>query len=124
MANGALDEQEELRPLPPSKRKKRQRHIFKETLDISIEMIEKYCLSRLTWEEAKPFVDFLEKTYGLFPPKKVRDVIERINRHFDGKLFGKAIKAKQVIMKTAHFKSMNHITRNKHVNLGDDYEKE
>ena len=87
-------------------------------------MIEKYCKSRVTWAEAKPFVDFLEKAYGLFPPKSVNDSIRRIKRAFHRKLYGKTIKAKTVVMKTANFQSMNHITKNKHVNLGEDYERE
>lgn len=122
--SGALDEIEKIEPQAFKKYEKRLRQFKKNKLEPTLKMIEKYCLNRLTWAEAKPFVDFLEKTYGLFPPKKVEAVIDRINQHFNQKLYGKAIKAKTVVMKSAHFQSMNHITRNKHVNLGDEHEKE
>lgn len=121
---GALDEIEEIKPQTSKNNKKSLRQFKKNKLKPTLEMIEAYCLSRLTWREAKPFVDFLEKAYGLFPPKNVKTVIDRINRHFNKKLYGKAIMAKTVVMKTAHFKAMNHITRNKHVNVGEDYERE
>ena len=73
---------------------------------------------------AKPLVDMIEKIYGINPPSNVRKMIRRIKRAFHRKLYGKAIKAKTVVMKTAHFRAMNHITRNKHVNVGEDYERE
>lgn len=82
-------------------------------------MIEQYCISRFCWEDAKPTVDMLEAMYSMNPPPQVDAVIKRIKRHFDEKAYGKDIKANTVIMKVAKFKSMNEITRNNNVTLGD-----
>lgn len=88
-------------------------------LSITIEMIEAYCISRLTWEEAKPFVDFLEKVYGFIPPPKVKASIRRIYQKFDHKIHGKSIIAKKVDIGHAKIGAMNKFTRNKQINLGD-----
>ena len=101
-------------------------------------MIEAYCLSRQTWEEAKPFVDFLEKAYGLFPPKRVKEAILKIGKHFNemkplqvikaktvvvkNSQPLQVIKAKTVVVKNSHFDAFNKITRNRTVKLDNDYE--
>lgn len=122
--SGVTDEIEKIKPQALKTYKRSLRQFKKNKLKSTVEMIETYSKSRLTWAEAKPFVDFLEKTYGLCPPKNVKAAIGRINQHFSEKLYGKDIKAKTVVIKSAHFQSMNHITKNKHVNLGDEYERE
>ena len=120
------EEQENVRPQVTAKNNchLRPRKFTQKRCFIELRSIESYCMKLITWEEAKPLVDMLEKLYGIDPPPSIKKMIRRIKRSFHQKLYGKAIKAKTVVMKSAHFKSMNHITRNKHVNLGDDYEKE
>ena len=118
MSSGAVDEKEELRPRPLKKKiKKKLRPFLNEDLSIPLELFELYILSRITWEEAKPLVDFLEKVYGMFPPKKVSELIEKILRKFDQKLYGRDIKTGKVVFPNAKFDSMNKITGNKRVNV-------
>lgn len=118
MGNGAVDEKEEWRPQPSKKRKRKKlRPLIKEDLSIPFELLEFYVLRILTWEEAKPFVDLLEKIYGLFPPKRVSELIEKILRKFDQKLYGRDIKTDKVVFPNAKFDSLNKITGNKRVNV-------
>ena len=35
---------------------------------INLSDVENYCMKQLTWEEAKPIVDMIEKIYGIDPP--------------------------------------------------------
>lgn len=120
------EEQENVMPQVTAKRKCHLRHrkFTSKRCFIELRSIESYCMRLLTWEEAKPLVDMLEKIYGIDPPPSIKRIIRRIKGAFNHKLYGKAIKAKTVVMKTAHFRAMNHITRNKHVNVGEDYERE
>ena len=122
MISGALDEQQDSRPQPRKKHKKRLWPLVFNNLVITVEMIEAYCLSRQTWEEAKPFVDFLEKAYGLFPPKRVKAAILKIGKHFNEMKPLQVIKAKTVVVKNSHFDAFNNITRNRTVKLDKDYE--
>ena len=84
---------------------------------ISLEIVEKIILDCVTWEEAKPHVDLLEKLYGIDPPPQVKASIKRIKRKFDMKIHRRIIKAKQVVMKNNRIEAMNKITKNKNVKL-------
>lgn len=110
--------------LKPQRRKRRKTHPLRrkkksnEELSITINQLEKYCLACVTWIDAKPLVDMMEKFFGMDPPPPVMRTIDRIKNHFKQLNGGKVIKAKKIIMKHNHFKSMNEITKNKQVNLG------
>jgi uncharacterized UPF0146 family protein len=76
----------------------------------------------LTWEEAKPIVDMVEKIYGIDPPPNVKKTICRIKRKFYQKIYGKALKVKKVVMKAVKIGAWNKITKNRNVNIDKDYE--
>ena len=89
---------------------------------INLSDVENYCMKQLTWEEAKPIVDMVEKIYGIDPPPNVKKTICRIKRKFYQKIYGKAFKVKKVVMKAVKIGAWNKITKNRNVNIDKDYE--
>ena len=89
---------------------------------INLSSLESYCMKLLTWEEAKPIVDMVEKIYGIDPPPNVKMTICRIKRYFNQKIYGQAFKVKKVVMKAVKIGAWNKITKNRNVNIDKDYE--
>ncbi len=121
-----IDEKEHSRPLPPQskkgRKKKQQRLGFREKtnqlLQVDIIWIIQYALSRLTWEEAKHWVFFLEALYGLNPPPIVKAGLRKIYRKFGRKIYGPVVKTRKVVMEKAVIKgAINSIRNNKNVKL-------
>lgn len=104
---------------PRGKKNLRRKSMYKnaQVPSISVKTLEKISLDCVTWEEAKPHVDLLEKAFGMNPPPSVKAAIKRIKRHFCKKLYRQVIKAKMVVMKNNRLEAMNKITNNKHVSI-------
>lgn len=120
------DEKEHSGPLSPQRKKRRkkmqQRSGFSkkttQLLQVDIMHIIHYALSRLTWDEAKHSVFFLEALYGLNPPPIVKAGLRKIYRKFGRKLYGPVVKTSKVVMEQPIIKgAINSIKNNKNVNL-------
>lgn len=117
------NENDALEAVKPQVRREKydlRRNEFKHSakcFSISLETIERITMNCMTWEEAKPHVDLLEKVFGMNPPQAVTISIKRIKKRFEKKVFGRTIKAKTVVMNNNSFEAMNKITKNKHVKL-------
>lgn len=104
---------------PRGKKNLRRNSIHREApvLSISVKTLVKICLECVTWEEAKPLVDLMEKVFGMNPPSTVKASIKRIKRKFSKKFHRQVIKTKKVVMKNNRLEAMNKITNNKHVSI-------
>ena len=104
---------------PQGRKNLRRKHKYgkSQLLSISVKTLEKICLDCVTWEEAKPHVDLLEKVFGMNPPSTVKASIKRIKRRFSKKFHRQVIKTKKVVMKNNRLEAMNKITNNKHVSV-------
>ena len=92
------DDPSELKPWG-GKQKKYQtlRQQTKPQYFIELDFLEKYALSRATWEEARPIVDLLEIKWGLDPPPPVAAVIQRIKEKFSQLIYGPKIDSHDTI---------------------------
>lgn len=104
---------------PQGKKNLRRKHKYGEAqvLSISVKTLENICLDCVTWEEAKPYVDLLEKVFGMDPPSLVKAVIKKIKRRFGRKPYSQLIKTRKVVMRNNRLEAMNKITNNKHVSI-------
>lgn len=103
-----------------SKNKRRSLRLEERNSNESIRLKEiiNYCKKLVTWEEAKPIIDMIEKKVGFDGPPWVLREIQKVKDRFTIKMFGGMIKAEKVNIKKGVFKGpMNNITRNKHVDL-------
>jgi len=121
MTENKIDEPSEQKPQEILKKKKKRclRHEEVKTNEsIRLKEIINYCKKLVTWEEAKPIIDMIEKKVGLDGPPWVLREIQKVKDKFAIKMFGGMIKAEKVNIKKGIFKGpMNEITRNKHVDL-------
>ena len=123
MNDSNFDEIEEsLLQVPANERRYLQQDKPRISGTINLSDVESYCMKQLTWEEAKPIVDMIEKIYGIDPPPNVKKTIRRIKRKFYRKIYGKAFKVKKVVMKAVKIGAWNKITKNRNVNIDKDYE--
>lgn len=119
------DEQEALKPQSQNRKRKRLRNAnqtnSKEVLNISIDMLVKYCLERVTWEEARPVVEIMERQELLNPSPALRAAINRIKQHFNRKIYGRPIRTKKMtVIKPNVYGSFNKFSRNRNVNIGKE----
>ena len=84
-------------------------------------MLEKYCLERVTWEEARPVVEIMERQELLNPSPALRAAINRIKQHFNRKIYGRPIRTKKMtVIKPNVYGSFNKFSRYKNVNIGKE----
>lgn len=69
----------------------------KENYSIELDYLEKYAISRATWEEARPIVDMMEIMWGLDPPPPVAAAIQRIKEKFSHLIYGPKIDSHDTI---------------------------
>lgn len=113
----AADTPSELKPQGKENLRRKQKYGKTKTFSISVKTLERISLDCMTWEEAKPLVDLMEKVFGMNPPPTVKASIRRIKRKFRMKFHQQVIKTKKVVMKNNRLEAMNKITNNKHVSL-------
>ena len=111
------DTPSELKPQGRKNLRRKHKYGKSQLLSISVKTLEKICLDCVTWEEAKPHVDLLEKVFGMDPPPLVKAVIKKIKRRFGRKPYSQLIKTNKVVMKNNRLEAMNKITNNKHVSV-------
>lgn len=100
-------------------RRRHLRHESKKRIESLLlkEMI-RYCMKLVTWEEAKPIIDLIEKKVGFDGPPWILKEIQKVKNKFTIKRPGGMIRAKKVNINKGFFNGpMNKITRNKHVDL-------
>lgn len=121
ITDNKIEDPSELGPQVCRKKKKRRhlRHDSKKEIEsLILKEIINYCKKLVTWEEAKPIIDMIEKKVGFDGPPWVLREIQKVKDRFTIKIFGGMIKAEKVNIKKGVFKGpMNNITRNKHVDL-------
>jgi hypothetical protein len=122
-------EQEALKPQSQKRKKKRLRNAdktnHKEFINIDFDMLVNYCLHRVTWEEARPVVEVMERQELLTPSPTLRAAIDKIKRHFNRKIYGRPVSTDHVnVIKPRIYGSFNKISRNNKVNFGRQYEKQ
>ncbi len=111
------DTPSELKPQGRKNLRRKHKYGKSQLLSISVKTLVKICLECVTWEEAKPLVDLMEKVFGMDPPPLVKAVIKNIKRRFGRKPYSQLIKSKKVVMKNNRLEAMNKITNNKHVSV-------
>ena len=85
---------------------------------LKIKAMINYCLDCVTWGEAKPILDMIEKMIGMNGPPKIWKDINKVKRRFGKKIYGGVIKAKSVSIKKGVFNGpMNQVKGNKHVSV-------
>ena len=105
------------------KRKKRKRNLWPMTKNVVLDSppigyMLNYCFDCMTWDEAKPVVDMIEKYYGINAPPAVIKSLKKIRNKFHRDIYGKVIKAKTIVMKGTHIKGpLNKISNNNRVDL-------
>ena len=119
------DEQEALKPQSQKRKKKRLRNAnqtnHQEFITLSIDMLVKYCLERVKWEDARPVVEIMERQELLAPCPALSAAINRIKRHFDRKIYGRPVSAKKVtVIKPTVNGSFNKFSKNRNVNIGKE----
>ena len=103
-----------------SKNKRRSLRLEERNSNESIRLKEiiNYCMKLVTWEEAKPIIDLIEKKVGFDGPPWILKEIQKVKNKFTIKRPGGMIRAKKVNINKGFFNGpMNKITRNKHVDL-------
>ena len=103
-----------------SKNKRRSLRLEERNSNESIRLKEiiNYCMKLVTWEEAKPIIDMIEKKVGFDGPPWILKEIQKVKNKFTIKRPGGMIRAKKVNINKGFFNGpMNKITRNKHVDL-------
>ena len=103
-----------------SKNKRRSLRLEERNSNESIRLKEiiNYCKKLVTWEEAKPIIDLIEKKVGFDGPPWILKEIQKVKNKFTIKRPGGMIRAKKVNINKGFFNGpMNKITRNKHVDL-------
>ena len=119
------DEQGALKPQSQKRKKKRLRNANQtnqqESINIRIDMLVKYCLERVTWEDARPVVEIMERQELLAPSPALRAAINKIRRHFDRKIYGRPVRTdKMVVIKPNVKGAFNQFSRNRNVNIGKE----
>lgn len=105
-------------PTKANRCRPRQKRNIDYTECMKIGEILKYCYELITWEEAKPILDMIEKKIGSNAPPRILEAIKKVKKHFEKKMFCGVIKTKSVSIGKGFFKGpMNKITRNRHVDL-------
>lgn len=121
ITDNKTEEPSEQRPqeiLSKNKRKSLRHESKKRIESLLLKEMICYCMKLVTWEEAKPIIDMIEKKVGFDGPPWVLREIQKVKDRFTIKMFGGMIKAEKVNIKKGVFKGpMNNITRNKHVDL-------
>ena len=103
-----------------SKNKRRCLRLEERNSNESIRLKEmiRYCMKLVTWEEAKPIIDLIEKKVGFDGPPWILKEIQKVKNKFTIKRPSGMIRAKKVNINKGFFNGpMNKITRNKHVDL-------
>ena len=74
--------------LRPRKKKNKAKILY-----LSLETLEQIIMDCVTWGEAKPYVDLLEKAFGINAPQEVRNIIKKARNRFNKMVYGpKSIK--------------------------------
>ena len=102
MADTNNDDPSELKPWGGEQKKyqtlrQQTKTKTKEPYSVELDFLEKYALSRATWEEARPIVDLLEIKWGLDPPPPVAAVIQRVKEKFSQLIYGPKIDSHDTI---------------------------
>ena len=98
--------------------KKRKSSRPEKELSMKIEWMINYCMSRVTWEEARPIMDMIEKYIGQGAPPCVLVALVKVRDKFGHQMFGSVIKTKNLSMINTTVKGpLNKITKNKKVEL-------
>ena len=89
-----------------------------ENLSMGIEWAIDYCMNCVTWDEARPIVDMIEKFIGKDAPRYVLIALVKVKTKFGHQMFGCVIKTKNLSMINTTVKGpLNKITKNKKVEL-------
>ena len=115
--NETSDSPSELKPQGKRTLRRKPKYGKAQAFSISVKTLERISLDCMTWEEAKPQVDLMEKVFGMNPPPSVKASIKRIKRKFYKKFHHQVIKTRKVVMRHNRLEAMNKITNNKHVNI-------
>jgi len=65
------------------------KYVPTKTIGLTLDEIERICMECVVWEDAKPYIDLLEKTYGKNAPQEVKDVINRVKERFQMLIYQK-----------------------------------
>lgn len=111
------DTPSELKPQGKKNLRRKPKYGKAQRFSISVKTLERIGLDCMTWGEAKPLVDLMEKVFGMNPPPLVKAVIKRIKHKFGRKPYSQMIKTRKVVMKNNRLEALNKITNNRHVSV-------
>lgn len=57
-----------------------------------------YCMNCVTWDEAKPIIDMIEKSVGQNAPPYLVAAIAKVKNKFGQMIYGHTVKAKRVVL--------------------------
>lgn len=115
------DSEEASSKKPRRRKRKRSKPSWPENddhLTIRIRWMINYCMNCVTWDEAKPILDMIEKFVGQNAPPYLVAAIAKVKNKFGQMIYGHTVKAKRVNMYNTVIKGpMNKVTKNKEVKL-------
>jgi hypothetical protein len=115
------DSEEASSKKPRRRKNKKNKPSWPETDDFLIMKIKwmiNYCMDCVTWDEAKPILDMIEKFVGQNAPPYLVAAITKVKTKFGQMIYGHTVKTKRVNMYHTVIKGpMNKVTKNKEVKL-------